>query len=360
MKEYFCLGTYTEPILFGTGEIYQGKGRGVSLCSFEEGKIEVLRELPARNPSFLCINEKHKKIYTVNEMKEYLGEFGGGVTQINYDEKGNMEINRTFNSRGTDPCHIVQSPDEEFLAISNFASGALTIFWLDEKGNILEEPQIFEHQGSSAHPIRQKGPHAHSAVFAPDGAHMYVPDLGIDRLKAYRYADRTVEPDGESDVQVPAGSGPRYGEFSEDGRHFYLINEIGSQVTHFTYDSKRLISCESYGTLPDDFKGDNICSDLHITPDGQFLYASNRGHDSLVCYHVGAQGKLEFIERKGSGGKTPRNFAISPQGEYLLAGNQDSDCIVVFKIGDDGRLHRVSEFECGSPVCIRFFHESRF
>lgn len=360
MKEYFCLGTYTEPILFGTGEVFQGKGKGVLICSFEDGRIETLSELLVRNPSFLCIDEAQKKIYTVNEMKEYMGEYGGGVTQIDYDEKGYMEISRTFNTRGTDPCHIIQSPVKDFLAVANFASGSLTVFPMDENGDVQENASLFQHQGNSSHPIRQKGPHAHSSIFAPDGQHMYVPDLGIDRLKAYTCLDGRVKGDAAADVEVPAGSGPRFGEFSKDGKHFYLINEIGSQVMHFKYEDGNMIPEEAVGTLPEEYEGDNICSDLHLTPDGRYLYASNRGHDSLVCYGIQKDGSLEFVERQSCGGKTPRNFAIDPAGEYLLAGNQDSDQIVVFRIMENGCLEKISACDFGSPVCIRFFCKTEF
>ena len=110
MKQFFCLGTYTEPILFGTGEVFQGKGKGVSICSFEDGKIETLTTLPVRNPSFVAIDEEQRKIYAVNEMKEYGGAFGGGLTQIGYEPDGTMQIEADFNTAGTDPCHVEIAP----------------------------------------------------------------------------------------------------------------------------------------------------------------------------------------------------------------------------------------------------------
>lgn len=360
MKQYFCLGSYTEPILFGTGEVFQGKGIGVSICSFQDGVIETISTLPVRNPSFLCIDEDQKKIYTVNEMKEYLGEPGGGITQLSYDEKGTMKEEKTFNTVGTDPCHIIKSPDKAFLSVANFASGSVTCFPLDGQGDLTGERMVWEHHGSSIHPIRQKGPHAHSTIFSPDGHRMYVPDLGIDRLKVYQFETGEISPVPEEDVDVPLGSGPRFGEFDRSGKHFYLINEIGSQVMHFCYENGKMIPSDSIQTLPDDFTGDNICSDLHITPDGKYLYASNRGHDSLVCCKIKEDGSLELVERQSCGGKTPRNFAIDPAGRYVLAGNQDSDNITVFAIGEDGHLMPKSTFASGSPVCIQFFHKTAF
>lgn len=355
MKQYFALGSYTEPILFGTGEVFHGKGKGITICTFENGRIESAVELEVRNPSFLCIDEEKRKIYAVNEMKEYQGKTGGGMTQLSYDENCNMKIEGSWNTQGTDPCHIAVSPNGRFVAVANFAGGSVTVYPVDERGNACGEYQFFQHEGSSVHPVRQRGPHAHSCIFAPDENLMYVPDLGMDKVAAYRYDGEKVSSCSEAEVDVAAGSGPRYGEFGRDGNHFYLIDEISSQVMHFAYQHGHMELKDIVDTLPEDFSGDNICSDLHITPDGRFLYASNRGHDSLVCYRIEPDGALSFVERQPCGGKTPRNFAIDPTGHYILTGNQDSDNITVFEIGTEGQLTQVSVFETGSPVCIRFF-----
>lgn len=356
MKHYFCVGSYTEPILFGTGEVFEGKGKGVSICCLEDGNITMVSEFAVRNPSYLCLNEQEKKIYAVNEMKEYLGLYGGGVTQLSYDEGGNMTQECTYNVGGTDPCHIAMSPNRQFLSVANFASGSVTICPLDVNANLIEGAQIlFQHEGSGVHPVRQKSPHAHGTIFAPDVPLMFVPDLGIDKVIAYRYDGAQVQPDAAASVAVTQGSGPRFGEFSDDGRWFYLIDEISSQIMRFAYENGALTWVDTVETLPPDFAGDNICSDLHITPNGRFLYASNRGHDSLVCYAIGEDGKLTFLRWQACGGKTPRNFAIEPQGEYLLVGNQDSDDITVFAIQPDGTLKQVEQVWFGSPVCIRFF-----
>lgn len=356
MKQYFAVGTYTEDILFGTGEVFHGKGTGVAICELDCGQIRVIKELAVRNPSFLCIEEDWHKIYAVNELKEYQGKFGGGITQISYEEDGGMVVETSFPTGGTDPCHVIAAPDKSFLSVANFASGSVTIFPLDDKGNICGEGQLHQHKGSSIHKVRQQGPHAHSSVFAPDQKRMYVPDLGMDQLVAYTWEEGKAKCQEEASVPVPAGSGPRFGEFDKTGRNFYLIDEISSQIQHFRYENGTLKTAETVNTLPDDFTGDNICSDLHLTPDGKWLFASNRGHDSLTCYRIESDGSLSFQHRISSGGRTPRNFAIDPGGQYLLAGNQDSDNITVFEIGADGSLCQVHQFEMGSPVCISFFH----
>ena len=356
MRQYFALGSYTEPILFGTGEVFEGKGKGITICAFEHGEIQEIEKIEVRNPSFLCINAKEHKIYAVNEMKEYLGEKGGGVTQISYDEQFRMKIEGSWNTKGTDPCHIAMEPEGLFLAIANFASGSVTTYPLRADGDIDGNAMsFFQHEGSSINEKRQSGPHAHSCIFSVDNHRFYVPDLGIDKVLTYCYEGTVIESVKEADVQVPAGSGPRYGEFSKDGTHFYLINEISSQVMHYICRNGNLEKADTVSTLPQDFNGENICSDLHITPDGSFLIASNRGHDSVVCYRIAEGGKLEFTERQSCGGKTPRNFAVDPTGNYVLVGNQDSDEIVVFAIDPNGHMKQVSRFATGSPVCIRFF-----
>lgn len=360
MKQYFAVGTYTEPILFGTGEVFQGKGKGISICELENGNVRVLKEIAVKNPSFLCIDEEKQKIYAVNETKEYQGRFGGGVTQLVYDLTGEMRIEKTCCTGGTDPCHIVIAPNKMFLSVANFASGAVTVISLDKDGNIEEPCRLFQHEGHGTHPVRQKGPHAHSTVFYPDCSKMLVPDLGLDKIVEYSYDKEKVVLQKENSVSVPNGSGPRFGEFGKAGRDFYLINEIGSEVMHFKYAGGCLEYCDTIGTLPTGFHGENICSDLHITPDGTYLYASNRGDDSLVCFQIEEDGSLTFIERQPCGGKTPRNFAIDPSGRYVLVGNQDSDNITVFKTAGQGHLEQVNQFYFGSPVCIRFFERTEF
>lgn len=355
MKQYFVLGTYTEEILFGTGEVFHGKGKGISICEFENGSIQEISCIQTCNPSFLCINEKKNKIYAVNEAKEYKGKFGGGLTQISYAKDGTMDIEGEFAVGGMDPCHVAISPDGSFLSVANFASGSVTIFPLDREGNISGEGTLYPHQGHSVHPVRQKGPHAHSSIFAPDCVRMYVPDLGIDRIMAYDFIDGVLVNNETASLYVPAGSGPRFGEFDRSGRNFYLIHELSSQICHYAYENESMEERETVGTLPEGFCGENICADLHITPNGKWLYASNRGHDSLSCFALDRNGNMKLVAAYPSGGKTPRNFAIDPEGRYLLVGNQDSNQIVVFAIDGRGELNLTDRYDCGSPVCICFF-----
>ena len=351
MKRSFCVGTYSEPILFGTGEVFHGKGKGLYFCTFEDGEIRVENVLPLRNPSFFCIHERAQRIYAVNELKEYEGSFGGGISELSYTDDGELKLLRSFCTGGTDPCHVALSNDGSYIAVSNFASGSVSVFPIESDGTMSGERRLFQHEGSSIHPKRQTGPHAHSAIFSRDGS-FCVPDLGIDRLVRYN-AEGTAK---TGEVALKAGSGPRFGEFSADEKHFYLINEIASSVTHFTVEDGVFTERETVSTLPEEYEGENICSDLHLHPNGRFLYASNRGHDSICVFCVEGDGSLRQIERVPCGGRTPRNFCIAPGGEYALVGNQDSDNITTFRLGADGRMSVVSVTAFPTPVCIRFFN----
>ena len=330
-----------------------GREKG-SHCVFLKGALQEVQHIVVRNPSFFCADEIRHKIYVVNEVKEYLGEAGGGITELSYTTRGDIRVDRSYNTGGTDPCHVAIAPNGQFVAVANFASGTISVFGLDETGSLNGKKKVFIHGGKSVHPTRQTGPHAHSIIFAPDGKHFYVPDLGIDKMLAYRYNGDFVKPDPSNDIGSPAGSGPRYGEFSPDGHNFYLVNEIDSSVVHFTCDKGVFLKKETVETLPISFHGNNICADLHLTPNGRYLYVSNRGHNSLACYSIDKYGGLTLQYHKYSGGKTPRNFAIDPTGRWLLAGNQDSDNITVFSISADGSLVQNKQYSWGSPVCLLF------
>lgn len=353
MKRYFAVGTYSEPILFGTGEVFRGKGKGLYICSFEEGRIEVVSELEMINPSFFCVDMSKRRIYAVNETKEFHNMPEGGITEIELLSDYSMRIISSYCTGGTDPCHISLSPDRSFVAVSNFASGSVSLLNLSKEGHLVPPAKVYQHYGCSVHPTRQHSPHAHSVIF--DGRdNLLVPDLGKDSIVIYNTDKESIS--YMKEIQLKPGSGPRFGEFSADLKHFYLINELSSSVTHFTVrNGCEYTEGETVSTLPVGFEGQNICSDLHITPDGNFLFASNRGHDSVTVFYIDKHtGKLSLKERFHCGGRTPRNFCIEPEGKYILVGNQDSDSIVTFEIKGDGSLSEVCSVGFPSPVCIKF------
>ena len=354
MTRYFFAGTYTEPMLFGTGEVFQGKGEGVYLCAFDGTGIEIRAVIPAVNPSFVCVDEKNRRLWAVQETQQWQGEDGGGVSQWRYDAQGRFTLEAAYGTGGADPCHLALSPDGRWLAVANYSGGSLAVFPRDDQGRMLPKRRLFQHHGGSVNPARQEGPHVHSALFDGEGR-LLAADLGGDRLACY-HCGGDVVPEPAGNLPTAPGSGPRCGEYSADSRHLYVIHELNSTVAHYACNGGAVTLRETVSTLPADYAGANTAADVHLTPDGRHLYASNRGHDSIAMFRVGADGSLILLGHQPCGGRTPRNFAIDPEGQYLLAANQDSDNIAVFAIGEDGLLRQTGDVPFPSPVCIRFLN----
>lgn len=353
MIRHFLVGTYTEPILFGTGEVFQGKGKGIYLCAFDGERIETKALIPAVNPSYVCVDERRRMLYAVNETRQWHDEPGGAVSQWRYDGEGRFTLEATRGTGGEDPCHAAVSPDGRWLAVANYSGGSLALFPLDGQGRMMPERRLFQHHGGGVNPARQEGPHVHSAIFDDDGS-LYAADLGQDRLACYRCGEDAV-PDPAGDLPAAPGSGPRFGEYSADGKHLYVIHELSSTVAHYACLGGKMAYQGTVSTLPEHFAGENTAADLHLTPDGRYLYASNRGHDSIAVFGVEKDGSLTPLGHQACGGRTPRNFAIDPDGQFLLVGNQDTDNIAIFSIGDGGMLKQMGDAAFPTPVCIRFF-----
>jgi len=363
-KLWIYVGTYTLSILFGTGETLQSKGHGIDLLEFDShtGKIEYLSTTEGvENPSYLVFSHSKKYLFAVNELKTFNGDATGTVSAFKINQNtGQLEFINRQKTGGADPCHVNINQDDTFLFVSNYMSGSICVLPVAENGSLLAPCQIIQHEGSSINPRRQTGPHAHSLVFDKDNSFAFVPDLGIDQMKVYK-----TNFEGGQDVltacnplQVFPGSGPRHCEFNTDFHHCYLINELGSSISLFYYDGHGNFELvQTVSTLAKPFSGDNICADIHLTPDGKYLYGSNRGHNSIVTYLVDpSSGKLSYLTSTDCGGKTPRNFAVDPGGRYLIAANQDSDNIVSLAIDSrSGALTEVMRLESPTPVCIKFF-----
>ena len=231
-------------------------------------------------------------------------------------------------------------------------------------GGLASASDFVQHEGSSVHPRRQQGPHAHSANLDPANRFLLAPDLGMDKVMIYRLdlENGKLVANEPSHAPTTPGAGPRHLVFHPDGRYVYVINELGSTVTAFSYDADRgsLRELQSISTLPEGFSGDSTTADIHVHPNGGFLYGSNRGHDSIAIFGIDRNtGELSPRGHQSTLGNTPRNFAIHPSGEFLLAGNQDSDSIVIFRIDPrTGSLDTTGEAaSVPMPVCIKFLLE---
>lgn len=358
------VGTYTEPILFGTGKILRGKGAGIHRYTLDPstGALTSAGVTPdVRNPSYLAFDPTGRFMYAVNELKEFQGQFGGAVSAFRVDPTtGALTFLNSQATHGTDPCHLTVHPSGRIVLVANFMSGSVAVFPVAEDGTLAAASHVVQHEGSSVDPVRQTGPHAHAVTLDAAGRRVFVPDLGLDRLMIYTLdlEGGALVPNVQPWVDVAPGAGPRQVVMHPNGRFAYLINELNSTMTAYAYapEAGTLAELQTLSTLPDDFTGASTCAEVQIAPDGRFLYGSNRGHDSVVVYAVDpAAGTLTTVGHVGTGGRTPRNFMVSPDGAFLLAANQDSDNIVVFRLDPATGLpvptgHTV---EVGTPVCIR-------
>jgi 6-phosphogluconolactonase len=346
---------------------YTGRGsRGIYLFELERGDEPALKPLglaaELASPSFLAVDAARHRLFAVNEVNSVDGEPGGGVSAFSFDPAtGKLTALNRQSSRGAGPCHLALAPDGRHVVAANYGSGSVAVLSIGEDGMLGEATDFHQHAGHGPNARRQEGPHAHCATFSPDGRRVYVCDLGIDRVMIYEF-DATagkLTPNDPPYAELKPGAGPRHMAFGVDGRFAYVINELDSTVTTFAYDaaSGALETVGSTTTLPADFSGENTTAEIAVHPSGRFLYASNRGHDSIAAFVIDeTTGTPTLIEHQPTGGRTPRHFAMDPAGEVLVAENQESGAMKMFRIdAESGRLTAAGEMiETPTPVCVVF------
>jgi 6-phosphogluconolactonase len=363
-RKLVFVGTYTEPIRFGTGKILQGKGKGIYVYKLDSssGAMELFNVAEGVvNPSYLAFDPSQRFLYAVNELKEYEGAPTGAASAFSFDPaKGKLTHLNTKPTHGTDPCHLIVDRTGRYVLVANFMSGSVCVLPIQEDGSLGDATDVIQHQGSSADPQRQSGPHAHAVVQDDTGRYVFVPDLGIDKLMIYTFDVHRgkLQPNDVPCLEIAAGAGPRQLVMHPQGAYAYLINELDSTMTAYQYNATQgtLREIQTLSTLPGGFEGASTCAEVQISPSGKFLYGSNRGHDSIVIYAIDQNdGKLECIGHESTRGKTPRNFVIDPTGEFLLAANQDSDNVVTFRINSDSGELTVTghSVEVPTPVCVK-------
>jgi 6-phosphogluconolactonase len=315
----------------------------------------------AVNPSFLAFHPSGRYLYAVNETGESRRGESGAVSAYSIDAKtGALTFLNRQASGGAAPCHLSLDIPGRHLFVANYGGGSVAVLPIEPGGRLGPATSVVRHEGRGSNPRRQEAPHAHAVHLDPTNALALVADLGLDRLVAYRFDPRqgaliAHEP---ATVRMSPGAGPRHFVFHSDGRLLYVLNELGSTVTALRYDAPHASFAEfqSVSTLPEGFAGENAPAEIAVRADGKFLYASNRGHDSIAIFAIEAStGRLAPQGHRLTQGKGPRHFAIDPTGAYLLAANQDSDSIVVFRIdAASGRLEPVGPpFRVPKPVCVR-------
>ncbi|MFI5341160.1 MAG: lactonase family protein [Candidatus Methylomirabilales bacterium] len=362
---FVYVGTYTEPIRFGTGRILQGKGEGIYVYRMDQssGAMEFVGTATGiANPSYLAIDSRRCFLYAVNELKTYEDQPSGTISALAVDPKtGRLEFLNKRLTHGTDPCHVVVDTNGKCVCVANFMSGSVCVLPVLEDGSLGEASDFIQHQGSSVDPVRQRGPHAHSVTLDEANRFAFVPDLGLDRLMVYKFDPKrgTLEANEVPWIKMKPGAGPRHLAFHPSGRYAYLINELDCTVAALSYDGGKgtFKELQTIPTLPEGFRGESTCGDIQVSPSGAYVYASNRGHDSMVIYKIDqGTGALTCIGHAPTQGKTPRHFGIDPTGRFLLAANQDTDTIVTFRIDPHTGKPKPTGHatQVPTPVCVKF------
>jgi 6-phosphogluconolactonase len=352
-KDLVYIGTYTD---------HGSKGIYVYRFDAATGQVTTLglaAESP--QPSFLTVDPTEHFLYAVNELDTYKGQHTGAVNAFSIDAAtGKLSLLNEVSSRDAGPAHIALDQTGKYALVSNYTLGSVAVFPVSQDGRLGDFADFVRHKGSSVNVERQEGPHAHAVAFSPDNRFALVADLGLDQILVYPFDAAAGTLGHEPHItKTHPGAGPRHLVFDPTGKFVYVINEMQSTVVSYSYDAARgeLYELKTISTLPDKFAGSNDAAEIAVHPSGKFLYASNRGHDSIAVFSVdsvkGALTRVEFVSTKG---KTPRNFAIDPTGAWLFVANQASDNVVVFRIdGKTGHLTPTGQaLSVASPACVKF------
>lgn len=341
------LGTYTDT----------GTSRGIYHATFDgaTGSLSawtLVAETP--NPSFLAFSPDLATLYAVNESPS-------AVRAYEVLPEGALQPRGTADTQVVGPCDVAVDRTGGLLTVAEYTGGAVSAYALAGDGALAARTAHHAHAGRSAHSTRQEGPHAHGVTFTPDGRFLAVPDLGTDEVRLYLVdrAGSTLRPHAGATLRVAPGSGPRHVQFSPDGRHLYVLNELSSTITVADFSTARGLArtIETVSTLPASFQGVSTTAEIVIDSTGRWVFASNRGHDSIAVFaRDPATGRLVRHEIVPTGGRTPRHFTLTPGGEWLLAGNQNSDTLTVFRFdATTGHLSaHGSPIASPRPVCLRF------
>lgn len=346
-KEYnLIVGTYTNT----------GKSEGIYVYDFDVNtaafKAKAV-EKNVENPSYLALGENNKTIYSVNETGNT-----SAASAFRFDAAtGKLTFLNKKPTNGGDPCFIIA--DQKNVITANYSGGSISVFGIEKDGSLSGIKQLLKHSGSSVDKSRQNSAHVHMAQFTPDHKFVVVNDLGTDKVYLYKY-----NPNAEKEVLVAAdslavtpGAGPRHLIFSKDSKYAYLVDEMKSGITVFSYSNGTLKELQKTKMTEEGFSGENGGADIHLSPDGKFLYASNRGSENKITIFAVEKGGLLSLRGSASTlGKGPRNFVIDPSGKYLLVGHQYTNDIVIFERNQvTGALKDTGKrIEVGAPVCLLF------
>ncbi|MDP4262104.1 MAG: lactonase family protein [Bacteroidota bacterium] len=350
-ESYLITGTYTG-----------GKSEGVYVYKFNSnnGSYKEISHVKTSNPSFVAISPDQKFVYAVHEDAAGKGK-GGEISAFSFHkESGTLRYINEQPTEGDHPCYVEVDKTGKWVIAANYTSGSLSVLPVKEEGGLGEPVTTIRHEGSSVNKERQSGPHVHCTLLSADNRYLFVPDLGIDKVMIYEFDAETgkLTPAAQPFAKSIDGSGPRHFTFHPNNKYAYLVEELSGTVETFQYKNGSLKNIQRISTMPAGDTSFAGSADIHVSPDGKFLYASNRSlSNTIAIFKIDPNdGRLALIGHQSTLGKTPRNFNFDPSGNFLLVANQDSDQVVIFKrdketglLADTGK-----RIDVGKPVCLKW------
>ena len=353
-EQFLIIGTYTS-----------GSSDGIYVYKFntETGENSFVSSVKTSNPSYLAISPNKKYVYAVNENADSTRfTVTGHVAAFSFDKTtGKLNFINKHESGGKHPCYVAIDKTGKWVIVGNYSSGSLAVLPVRSNGSLDSAVHVIQHEGSSVNSERQEAPHVHATVLNKNNKTLYVPDLGLDEVMLYNLDTKTgkLKEFDPPLVATEPGAGPRHLDIHPNGNYAYLMEELTGSVSVYKIEKNGFLSLvQNISGLPRDFTGEVGSADIHVSPDGKFLYCSNRGEsNTLGIFSIDkSNGQLEWIDHQSTLGKTPRNFNLDPTGNFLLVANQNSDEIVIFKrdketglLTDSGKRIKVLK-----PVCLKW------
>lgn len=341
------VGTYTS----------NSKSKGIYVFDFNSktGKASLISTVAAADPSFLALSPDNRFLYAVNELGEDKG--GGTISAFSFNSsKGQLKLINQQPTHGNHPCYVSIDKKGKTVFAGNYSSGNFSVFRVNANGGLAPASLTVKHTGSGPVKDRQEAPHVHSTVLSPDNRWLLVADLGTDKISAYPFDAATgTLTEKALETAVPAGAGPRHMTFNKTGSRLYAVGELNGAVLVYEHRQGTLLHLQTIHSLPADKQSPANSADIHISPDGNFLYTTHRINNTIAAFAVDVKsGRLTHIETVPTNGHIPRNFTIDPSGNFLLVAHQDSDNIVLFK--RDKKTGKLTDtggrIEAGKPVCL--------
>jgi 6-phosphogluconolactonase len=365
------VGTYNHPVDGGGGN-----GKGIYLFEVDPatGKLTLLKlAAEARNPSWLALDASGRFLYSVNEVADYEGNSGAVSAYAVNRTTGDLQLLNVVRSEGAGPAHLSIDASGKYVLVANYNGGTVAVLPILFKGALGAASDVHHDVGSVGSSVPSSAPsgsyafsghdrtHAHMIASDPGGRFVLHTDLGQDRIYVDSFDNATgklTSTANPSFISLPSGDGPRHFVFHKNGKWFYSLQEEASTIVFFLFDpaTGSLRFRQTISTLPPDFKGTSFTSEIQISPDGRFLYAANRLHDTIAVFSIGADGRLSYRGETVTHGDYPRHLNIDPSGMFLYSCNQRSDDITSFRISrESGLLSFTGQYTAiGSPACIVF------